>query len=136
MRIRLFASLAVVAVLASAASVHAKSPVQVTPDDSAIIVNKTVGTGSNAEQWVLSLSLNDETLSGNVFEVSGAAPTFFFCDVDSPDGFSEPQDLADQTLTFTCSIAAGCSALPCDPDTEWHPLGGDPPTLPGTFFLP
>ncbi len=133
MRMRSFASVAVVALLASAVSAHAKSAVQVAPDDSAIIVNKTVGT---TEQWVLSLNLNDETLSGNVFNTSGAAPTFFFCNVDSPDGFSEPADLVDQTLTFDCSIASGCSALPCDPATEWHPLGGAAPTLPGSFFLP
>jgi len=126
---------ALVALAVTAGAAHAKSPVQVTPDDSAILVNKPVGT----EQWVLSLSLNDETLSGNVFDSTpGVAPTFFFCDVETSDGlgFSEPEDLVGVTLTFTdCLVASGCSALPCDPDVEWHDLGSTP-SLPGSFFLP
>jgi hypothetical protein len=124
--------LAIVALAMSAGAAHAKSPVQVTPDDSAILVNKPVGT----EQWVLSLSLDDETLSGNVFDSSGAPPTFFFCDADTDDGFSEPEDLMGVTITFdNCVVAQGCTVLPCDPDIEWHDLGSIP-TLPGSFFLP
>ena len=132
MRIASFV-LAVVALAMSAGAVHAKSPVQVTPDDSAILVNKPVGT----EQWVLSLSLSDETLSGNVFDSTpGVAPTFFFCNADTDLGFSEPGDLVGVTITFTdCMVASGCSALPCDPTVEWHELGSTP-VLPGSFFLP
>ncbi len=109
------------------------------PNDSFILVNKTVGSGANAEQWVLTLSLDDQTLLGNVFEVNGGAPTFFFCDTDTEDGFGfvEPEDLQGQTVVFSdCMIASGCSALPCNPDVEWHPLGTQPASLPGEFFLP
>ena len=132
MRIRVL-GLVFVGVLACVSVAHAKSPVQITPDESFILVNKTVGT----EQWVLTLDLLDDELFGNVFDTSGGNPTFFSCDVDWSDGgAADPGDLAGQTGTFTCSVASGCSALPCDPDTEWHALGGADITLPGSFFLP
>lgn len=131
MAIRLLAVLLVI-LLVSVSPAHAKSPIQITPDDNTIVVNKKVGS----EQWVLALNIFDQTLSGNVFDLGGKPPTFFFCDVTSPDGFSVPADLSGQTLTLDCSIAGGCSALPCDPNTEWHVLGGGSITLPGSFFLP
>ena len=118
--------------LVSLGSAHAKSPLEVTPDDNTILVNKKVG----AEQWVLALNLFDLTLTGNVFDLGGKPPTFFYCDVSSPDDLGVPADLAGQTLTLDCSSATGCGALPCDPKTEWHALGGEPITLPGSFFLP
>ena len=118
--------------LVSVGSAHAKSPVQIAPDDNTILVNKKVG----AEQWVLALNLFDLTLTGNVFDLGGKPPTFFFCDVSFPDDVSAPEDMAGQTLTLDCSSAHGCAALPCDPDTEWQALGGASITLPGSFFLP
>jgi len=126
---------ALVLLAASAGVAHAKSAVQVDPNDSFILVNKTVGS----EQWVLTLSLDDQTLIGNVFETNGGAPTFFFCNTDTQDGFgfSEPGDLMGETIVFSdCEIAGGCTALPCDPDTQWTPLGTQPASLPGEFFLP
>ena len=110
----------------------AKSPVQIAPDttDTIILVNKQVGT----EQWVISLDLEDETLTGNVFDLSGKPPTFFSCTVDfSPDEWVEVADIATETLTLTCNVAGGCTALPCT--TEWQPLGTTP-SISGSFFLP
>ena len=123
---------ALIALVATAGVAHAKSPVQFTPGDATIIlVNKPVGT----EQWVLSFSLDDDTLTGNVFDTSGKPPTFFFCNVDGDDT-GDPADLSTETLTFIdCMVASGCSALPCDPAVEWHDLGSTP-SLPGSFFLP
>jgi hypothetical protein len=123
---------ALAALVASAGAAHAKSAVQITPDGSTILVNKQVGN----EQWVLSLDLDNETLTGNVFDLTGKPPTFFACDVFSDEGFFFAEDLQGQTLTFDCQVASGCSALPCDPDVEWHALGVTPAPLPGEFFLP
>jgi hypothetical protein len=124
---------AVAVVLAAAGSVHAKSPVQITPDDSTTValVNKTVGN----EQWVLALNFSDETLTGNVFNLSGAPPTFFYCEAESDDDFDfvDPELLRGDTLTFECQVASGCTTLPCV--TDWQPVGA-PIDLPGEFFLP
>jgi hypothetical protein len=132
MRIRSLAvTLAVL--LATVGSAHAKSAVQVTPDESVILVNKTVGS----QQWVLALNVDVDTLTGNVFDTGGGAATFFACDVTWSDSgvFADVSDLQGQTATFDCSVASGCSALPCDSSTEWHALGAVSP-LPGSFFLP
>jgi hypothetical protein len=129
MRTSSFVMLAVL--LVAAGSAHAKSPVQVTPDETTIVVNKQVGN----EQWVLAFNLFDQTLTGNVFDLGGNPPTFFFCDVDSADGFGTPEELAGQTLTLDCSSAGSCAALPCNPISEWHAVSGAI-TLPGEFFLP
>ena len=118
--------------VASSATAFAKSPVQIAPDpsDTIILVNKQVGT----EQWVISLDLDDETLTGNVFDLSGKPPTFFSCTVDfSPDNFTSVAEIAAETLTLTCNVAGGCNALPCE--VEGQPLGTTP-TIGGSFFLP
>jgi len=125
--------------LVAAGSAHAKSAVQIDPNDVNILVNKTVGSGANAEQWVLTLNFDDSTLIGNVFQVNGGAPTFFFCNVDtSPDsGILDETSLPGEMVVFSdCEIAGGCTALPCNPDTQWTPLATQPASLPGEFFLP
>jgi hypothetical protein len=133
MRIRVL-GLAFVTVLACVGVAHAKSAVQINPDGDFILVNKTVGN----EQWVLALDTDLDRLFGNVFNTSGGAATFFSCDVNWSDGgvSGDVSDLSGQTATFDCSVASGCSTLPCDPDVEWHAVGGAAITLPGSFFLP
>jgi len=69
-----------------------------------------------------------------VFDLTGKPPTFFFCDATFDDNFFELADLASENVTFDCQVASGCAALPCE--VEWHPIGGAPITLPGSFFLP
>lgn len=138
MRIRSFAPvLVVLGLVLSAVPAHAKSAIQLTPDGSEILVNKQIGQGSSAQQWVISLNVDFDTLTGNVFELNGSAPTFFSCDVTwDGDGVVDTiGDLKNQTATLDCMIASGCSALPCDASTEWHALGAVPP-VPGSFFLP
>jgi hypothetical protein len=133
MRLRALVFLA--ALLASAGVAHAKSPVQLAPTtdnnlDTILMVNKTVGT----EQWVLVLDAEAGVLTGNVFDLSGKPPTFFYCDVAfSPDLWSDASQISAETLTFTCQVAGGCTALDCSSD--WHSVGADI-TLPGSFFLP
>jgi hypothetical protein len=138
MRFRALVLLAIL--LASAGVAHAKSPVQLAPttdtnnltnnDLTILMVNKTVGS----EQWVLVLDADDEILSGNVFDLTGKPPTFFFCDVSfSPDEWTVAGEISSETLTLTCQVAGGCTTLPCASD--WQPVGGDI-TLPGSFFLP
>ena len=130
---KLSSFLAVVTLVFSAATASAKSPVQVVPDAIAsdvLLVNKQVGN----EQWVIQLNADEATLTGNVFDLSGKPPTFFACDVDfSPDEWVELADLASETLTLTCQVANGCTALPCE--VEWQPLGTTP-SIGGSFFLP
>ena len=131
MRIRALILLATL--LASASVAHAKSPVQLAPtsDGSALLmVNKTQGN----EQWVLSLDADNLVLTGNVFNLTGKPPTFFFCDVTfDPDQWTDPAEIRSETLMLTCQVAGGCATLPCTAD--WASLGGDI-TLPGSFFLP
>ncbi len=129
---KLSSFLALALVVLAAGPTFAKSPVQIAPDptDTILLVNKQVGT----EQWVISLDIDDETLTGNVFDLSGKPPTFFSCDVEfSPDEWSEVADIANETLTLTCNVAGGCAALPCT--AEWQPLGTTP-SIGGSFFLP
>ena len=136
MRIRAL-GLAFIGVLASVAVAHAKSPVQLAPMgdnnnniDTVLLVNKTQGT----EQWVLVLDADAGVLTGNVFDLSGKPPTFFYCDVAfDPDAWSDAADIRSETLTLTCQVAGGCTALPCTSD--WTSVGADI-TLPGSFFLP
>ena len=132
MRIR-SSLVALVAVLAVTTVAHAKSPVQVSPDGfgSTVLVNKTI---AGKEQWVITLDTDNLTLTGNVFDLTGKPPTFFFCDVTLDDNFFDLADLASENVTFDCQIASGCTALPCE--VEWQPIGGAPITLPGSFFLP
>jgi hypothetical protein len=116
---------------------HAKSPVQLAPTDvlqsdlsTVLMVNKTVGN----EQWVLVLDADNLALTGNVFDLGGKPPTFFFCNVAfDPGEWFDPAEIASETLTLTCQVAGGCTTLPCTSD--WHSVGPDI-SLSGTFFLP
>jgi hypothetical protein len=131
MRIRAIAA-AFAVVLAAAGSAHAKSAVQITPDEVTILVNKFIAASN--EQWVLALNLDDQTLSGNVFNLNPDVPaTFFACDATfDPDEFVDLADLASETVTFNCEVASGCAGLPCE---SWQPIASEI-VLPGAFFLP
>ena len=119
--------------LAFASAAHAKSPVQLAPTSdgaSLLMINKTQGN----EQWVFALDADNLVLTGNVFDLSGKPPTFFFCDVVyDPDEWLDPAEISSETLTLTCRVAGGCTILPCESD--WASLGGNI-KLPGSFFLP
>ena len=131
MRIRAFVA-TIAVVLAAAGSAHAKSAVQITPDEVTILVNKFIPETN--EQWVLALNLDDQTLSGNVFNLNPDVPaTFFACEATfDPDEFVDLADLASETVTLNCEVSGGCAGLPCE---SWQPIANDI-VLSGTFFLP
>ncbi len=120
---------AIVIVLALGAPVLAKSPVRMTPDGTAILVNKDV----NGARWAIALDLERASVTGNVF-VGDTEEKFFWCGIIDSTG--DPADLATQTLDMHCFTAdpctdvAGCLAG----FGEWHSIGEI--QLPGSFFLP
>lgn len=88
--------------------------IQNTPDGKRILVNKDVGT----ERWAISRNLDDGTVTGNVFQAGGGAPSFIFC---------EPLAAAN---SFRCSGTDACASQPC-PNT--FAFIADV-TLPADFF--
>ena len=106
--------------------------VRITPDATAILVNKDVGN----ERWAITLNIDEDSFStgnvtGNVFRTDGD-PAFIYCEVIDGD----VEDLANTTFTWDCFGADRCtSAATCiDEFDEWTDLGEV--TLAGTFFLP
>jgi hypothetical protein len=88
--------------------------IQNTPDGRRILVNKDVGT----ERWAISKNLDDGTVTGNVFQSGGGAPSFIFC-----EPLAAPN-------SFRCSGASACASLPCG---NTFTFIADV-TLPGDFF--
>jgi hypothetical protein len=101
--------------------------VQLTPDQTHLLVSKDVGT----ERW--SIALNpDDTVIGNVFLCDGSGPSFVWCSKTDDD---HNPDFASRVVVWQCFGASGCAALPCGIDTQW-PLIADHVQLTGAFFLP
>ena len=128
MRIR--SLLGVVAiVLGMGASAFAKSPVRMTPDGTAILVNKDV----NGARWAIALDLERASLTGNVF-IGDTEEKFFWCGIIDSTG--DQSSLATQVLTMHCFTADPCAEVAvCHAGfDEWHSIGEV--QLPGTFFLP
>ncbi len=121
--------MAVGVMLGVGAPVLAKSPVRMTPDGTAILVNKDVG----GARWAISLDLERATLTGNVF-VGDTAEHFFWCGLIDSSG--DPGDLATQTLRMHCFTADPCKdvASCLTGFKEWQSVGEL--QLPGSFFLP
>ena len=106
--------------------------VRMTPDATAILVNKDVGN----ERWAITLNIDEDSFStgnvtGNVFRTDGD-PAFIYCEWSDGDW----EDLANTTFTWDCFGASRCtSATTCTDDfDEWADLGEV--SLSGTFFLP
>ena len=116
-------------VLALPAIAVAKSPVRMTPDGTAILVNKDVGD----ERWVITLDLERATVTGNVF-VGNTRAQFFWCGI--VDATGDPADLATQILVLHCFTADACADVAgCRAGfDEWRSIGEV--RLPGSFFLP
>jgi hypothetical protein len=105
---------------------HAQRGVQLTPDQRQILVNKDVGE----ERWAISLNLDDNTVTGNVYFPSGSDPEFLWCQYLSDNG------AADQTrleIVFSCFGADAC-VRSSDPLEGWSFIANV--TVPGTFFIP
>jgi hypothetical protein len=71
--------------------------IQNTPDGKRILVNKDVGT----ERWAISRNESDGTVTGNVFQSGGGAPSFIFCQPLGPAN------------SYRCSGANACTSTPC-----------------------
>ncbi len=116
-------------VMALTTSAYAKSPVRITPDGTAILVNKNVGN----ERWAISLDAERATVSGNVL-IGDDDARFLWCGIT--DALGDPSDLASQTLVMHCFYGDPCTDVAsCAAGfSGWHSIGEV--QIPGTFFLP
>jgi hypothetical protein len=121
-------------ILLATSLVHAQNApgVRITPDATAILVNKDVGN----ERWAITLNIDEDSFStgnvtGNVFRTDGD-PAFIYCEWFDGD----VEDLANTTVSWDCFGADRCTNREtCTDDfEEWADLGEV--SLPGTFFLP
>ncbi len=113
---------------AAASSLSANNKgVQLTPDQTHILVSKDVGS----ERWAITLN-PDDSVTGNVFSCDGSAPAFIWCSKLDDD---HNPDFASRVVAWQCFGASGCAVLPCGLDTQW-PLIADRVQLTGSFFLP
>ena len=107
----------------------AQSALQFSPDGKRTLIEKRVGD----EFWAITMSADDNTVSGNVLVGEGAggasepAPNaqFLYC---------TPNLTADRKLvSLDCEAALPCLVAPCDP-AAWQPAGQV--GLPLSFFYP
>lgn len=94
------------------------SGIQITPDESGVLVNKDVG----GERWTITRNLDGFTVTGNVFSTDGGPPLFLFC---------EQQDVQGDDVVLSCSGADACSETSCPPFAFIAEV-----TLPLAFFTP
>lgn len=93
------------------------SGIQVTPDQSGVLVNKDVAS----QRWTITRNLGDLTVTGNVFASDGP-PLFLFCEQQAQDGTN---------LVLSCSGADACSETVCPSFAFIADV-----TLPLSFFEP
>lgn len=125
---RLHLTLIAIATIA-AADAHAQRAVQLTPPESALMINKPIGS----QIWSIVVNFDDRTIAGNVFNLDGSDPQFVWCEIVAPF-VAAPEDFVGvSTVTLDCQGADGCGALPCTP-ASWTPLGQT--QIVGSFFLP
>ncbi|MFM7140611.1 MAG: hypothetical protein ACKO2K_01660 [Alphaproteobacteria bacterium] len=125
----LLATAGAVALLATGeASAQARaSGTQMTPDSRRYLINKDVG----GERWAISYNLQDRTVTGNVFQADGSAPSFVWCTIASHVPAGDPA--ANQYL-LDCWGAPQCEAAPCS-DDDWKVIQQGIP-IGGSFLLP
>jgi len=99
---------------------------QTTPDGMQVLVNRAEG----GMQWAISYAPNDGTITGNVFDPGGGAPSYIWCQRVGDDGVMDP---AAVKIDWACEGASACAQAPCLA-SDWNPLGTVP--LGGFFFLP
>jgi hypothetical protein len=112
-----------------AARAQRQSGIQLSPKSNRYFISKDVGQ----ERWAITYNLDDKTVTGNVFPLSGGAPTFLTCDITRVDQAPNP---ADSQYFLECRVAGPCASAstPCG-DPQWGaPVTPDP--LPGSFLLP
>ena len=112
--------------LPSAAHAQRESGVQLAPQSNRYFISKDVGQ----ERWAITYNLDDKTVTGNVFPISGGAPTFLTCDITRIDQAPNP---ADSQYSLSCRAAGPCPSAPCA--NQWG-AASDVGPIPGSFLLP
>ena len=110
-----------------AAHAQRESGIQLSPRSNRYFISKDVGN----ERWAITYNLDDKTVTGNVFPISGGAPTFLTCDITRVEQAPNP---ADAQYFLSCRASGPCAEAPCDP-TAWSPAAETGP-IPGSFLLP
>jgi hypothetical protein len=130
-RIRIAALAALIAAFAvgraDTASAQRESGIQLSPQSNRYFISKDVGN----ERWAITYNLDDKTVTGNVFPISGGAPTFLTCDITRVEQAPNP---ADAQYFLSCRASGPCAAAPCDPN-QWGAASETGP-IPGSFLLP
>lgn len=130
-RIRIVALAALIAVVAvshaDTARAQRESGIQLSPQSNRYFISKDVGN----ERWAITYNLDDKTVTGNVFPISGGAPTFLTCDITRVEQASNP---ADAQYYLSCQASGPCAAAPCNPSQWTAPAETGP--IPGSFLLP
>jgi len=98
-----------------------------TPDGKQVLISKDVGN----ERWAITYNLDDKTVTGNVFPISGGAPTFLTCDITRVEQAPNP---VDAQYYLSCRASGPCATAPCDPGA-WS-AASDVGPIPGSFLLP
>lgn len=132
-----FAAGALAVAVASARMAGAQSGATLTPDMRTYLVSKDVG----AERWTVSLTVlrtASQTVfgavTGNVFNTSGAPPSFITCQVIEPGFLSSPGS----RFLLRCRGTDPCptTAVACAADA-WRPIpGAEEVSVNTSFFLP
>lgn len=104
--------------IAVVTAAHAGSATQVTRDQSATLIDKTVGN----EQWLIVYDYATGSVRGNVVIGSEDVPRFVDCD---------QVGATLETLSLACFAAAPCPSFPCG-DDQWAFVGNV--DLPRSFF--
>lgn len=104
------------------------SGLQTTPDGLRTLINKPVGS----EQWAITDSASDGSVTGNVFHTDGREPQFLSCTRLGDDGNPDP---AARLIRYACALSGTCASETCPGPGDWVELPGEV-TLPGSFLLP
>lgn len=123
-RVFLVSALAVASFVANA---NAQSPTTVTPDRSAVLVNKDIG----GQRWAISRNLGNGAVTGNVFTPGSTDPQFVYC---------EQIGESSSDYTYRCLGTGRCTVADCASDWDFisqvnlpksfFVAGGSPPPTP------
>ncbi len=104
--------------LASTLALAREEGLQVSKDGKRRLISKDVGN----ERWAITYNLDDNTMTGNVFQSDGGPPLFVWCQQTFNDGTN---------IGASCFGADRCDVGPCTP-SMWTFIANV--TLPVSFF--